>query len=73
MTAIRLSGRSGHEGIIGTIPRGSLVQIRGEAQLNRMLEAKWDGDVYAIFESDLLERGDALPGDDTDRPIANHR
>ena len=49
------------DGIITEIPSGSLLQVRGEAKLNSMLEARWHNEIYAVFEADLAERGEKLP------------
>jgi hypothetical protein len=46
------------DGIITQIPSGSLLEIRGEAKLNSMLEARWHNEVYAVFEADLAERSE---------------
>jgi hypothetical protein len=58
------------------VPTSSIVEIiTGTASGLRVLDVLWDGKVFAMFESDIAERGDEL-GDQTAAPrparVENH-
>ena len=56
-TALRNNG----ERVAAMVPTSSIVEIiSGTASGLRILDVLWDGKVFAMFESDIAERGDEL-------------
>jgi hypothetical protein len=53
---VRLIAPGSDRGLIGTIPADSVIEVKGRASLRRMVEATWNEQSFAIFESDLDER-----------------
>ena len=61
------AGNSG-ERVAVMVPTSSIVEIiSGVASGLRVLDVLWDGRVFAMFESDIAERGDEL-SDQTAEP-----
>jgi len=53
---VRLIAPGSDRGLISTIPADSVIEVTGCASLLRMVEATWNDQNFAIFESDLAER-----------------
>lgn len=53
---VRLVAPGSDRGAIATIPADSVIEIRGRANLRQMVEATWENQTFAIFETDLAER-----------------
>jgi hypothetical protein len=53
---VRLIAPVSDRGLISTIPADSVIEVMGFANLRQMVEATWNDQNFAIFESDLAER-----------------
>jgi len=53
---VRLIAPGSDRGLISTIPADSVIEVQGSASLRQMVEATWNDQSFAIFESDLAER-----------------
>ena len=53
---VRLAGPGSDRGLISMIPADSVIEITGSASLTQMVEATWNDQNFAIFETDLAER-----------------
>ncbi len=51
----RTSGNS--IGCITRIPKGSTIQIDGDANESGMVAVHWRSDLYQVFEADILDKG----------------
>ena len=61
---VKLEDRK-NSGVIATIPGGTVLHVRGPARLSNMLEVEWYGILYAVFETDISERCDAVSSQET--------
>ena len=53
---VRLIAPGSDRGAISSIPAHSVIDVHGWASLRQMVEATWNDESFAIFESDLAER-----------------
>ena len=53
---VRLAAPGSDRGLISMIPADSVIEITGSASLTQMVEATWNDQNFAIFETDLAER-----------------
>jgi hypothetical protein len=53
---VRLAAPGSDRGLISMIPADSVIDVKGCASLRKMVEATWNDQNFAIFESDLAER-----------------
>ena len=60
MRGVKLIASGSDHGSIVDIPAGSILQVQGRSALSQMVEARWRDDVYAVFEEDLVRRGQLL-------------
>jgi len=60
LIAIRLHASKDSEkpGMLVSLPEDAMVEVGGRSPVGRgMLEIRWQSERYAVFESDLEERG----------------
>lgn len=53
------SGKPG-PGVITLLPAGALLTLRGQAEINAMVEVLYQGSPYAVFPQDLAVRASAV-------------
>jgi hypothetical protein len=56
LRVVRLAAPGSDRGLISIIPADSVIEITGSASLRQMVEATWNDQNFAIFETDLAER-----------------
>lgn len=49
-----------NEGFLVQIPAGEIVETDGRTRLSGMRNVLWNGELYALFEEDLLTNADQL-------------
>lgn len=49
-----------NEGVAVQIPAGEVVMVDGQKRISGMRNALWNGEMYAVFEQDLLDNSDPV-------------
>ncbi len=49
-----------NEGVAVQIPTGQVVAVDGEKQISGMRNVVWNGEMYAVFEQDLLANSEPV-------------